>query len=153
MKRWERWWFNLSALVVAATGFAYFWMKYLIQNDDPFAVINHPWESAMLNLHVLASPPFILIFGIILNSHIVKKFGVARMPNRRSGYISFGTFAAMVCSGYLLQVAMDERWMRGLVILHVGSGVIFAATYIAHLAISARIAARRVAQPTIREVA
>jgi hypothetical protein len=153
VKRWERWWFNLAALAVAATGFAYFWMKYLIQTDDPFAVVNHPWESAMLNLHVLASPPFILIFGIILNSHIVKKLGVAKLPNRRSGYISFGTFAAMACSGYLLQVAMEERWMQALVILHVGSGLTFAVTYLVHLVISARSAGRRGAPAAIREVA
>ena len=27
---------------------------------DPFALVNHPWQSAMLSLHVLASPPLIL---------------------------------------------------------------------------------------------
>jgi len=151
MKRWERWWFNLAALAVAMSGFAYFWMKYLIQNDDPFAVLNHPWESAMLNAHVLASPLLILIFGIILNSHIIRKLGASKIPNRKSGLVSFGTFAAMVGSGYLLQVAMNERWMQALVVLHVGSGAVFSVTYVAHLVISARLA-RRPAR-VIREVA
>lgn len=153
MKRWERWSFNLAALVVAVTGFAYFWMKYLLQNDDPFAVLNHPWESAMLNFHLLASPPLILIFGIILNSHVLKKLGATKMPNRKTGLVSFGLFAAMVCSGYLLQVTMSESWMQALVIVHVGSGAIFSMTYVVHLVISARLAARRGAPSVIREVA
>src|SRR5687767_13459850 len=101
MKRWERWSFNVASLIVVVTGFAYFWMKYAAQTDDPFAVVNHPWQNAMLTLHLLASPPIVLLFGIILNSHIMKKLRVPRMPNRRSGLLSLGTFIAMVCSGYL----------------------------------------------------
>jgi len=153
VKRWERWTFNIIALAVAATGFAYFWMKYLIQNDDPFAVLNHPWEATALNLHVLASPPFVLVFGIILNSHILKKLGASKIPNRKTGLLSFATFAAMIASGYLLQVAMDERWMQALVVLHVGSGAVFSVAYIAHLVISTRIARRRGVSAAIREVA
>ena len=153
MKRWERWSFNLAALVVALTGFVYFWMKYFVENPDPFAVLNHPWEAAMLHLHVLASPPFLLVFGIILNSHVLKKLGAARLPNRKSGLASFALFAAMVCSGYLLQVTADERWLRGLVIVHVGSGTLFSVTYVSHLVISARLARRRPAASRIRDVA
>lgn len=153
MKRWERWSFNIAALVVAATGFAYLWMKYFVQNPDPFAVVNHPWEPTMLHLHVLVSPLFILVFGIILNSHVLKKIGAAKMPNRKSGLASFGLFAAMVVSGYLLQVTADEAWLRALVWIHVGSGAIFSVTYTAHLIVSARLGRRRPANSRIREVA
>ena len=140
MKRWERWTFNTLALAVAATGFAYLWMKYAVQNDDPFAVINHPWETSMLGLHVVASPAFILIFGIIFNSHVMKKLSATRLPNRRSGFVSLGTFAAMVVSGYLLQVSSSEPWLQSLVVVHVTSGVIFSVVYATHLVISARLA-------------
>jgi hypothetical protein len=153
VKRWERWTFNAAALAVAASGFAYFWMKYFVDNPDPFAVVNHPWEAAMLQLHVLASPVFILIFGIILNSHVLKKLGAPRLPNRKSGLASFGLFAIMVCSGYLLQVVADEAWLRGLVIAHVGSGALFSVTYTVHLVISAKVSRRWTATSRIREVA
>lgn len=153
MKRWERRTFNAAALLVAVTGFAYFWMKYLVQNDDPFAVVNHPWQESMLTLHVLASPPFILIFGIILNSHIMKKLRATRMPNRKSGLVSFGTFALMVCSGYLLQVMTNEWWLQALVAVHVASGVIFAGAYGLHLIISTRVLRARPAASAVREVA
>ena|SRR5687767_12137871 len=153
MKRWERISFNVAALVVAATGFAYFWMKYFLQSDDPFAVVNHPWQPVMLSLHVLASPPFILVLGLILNSHIMKKLRAPRMPNRASGLLSLGTFAAMVSSGYLLQVVMNEQWLPALVAVHVASGTVFAGAYAIHLVISARLAQRRPLGSAAREVA
>ena len=152
MKRWERWTFNALSLVVAATGFAYLWMKYAMQIDDPFAVVNHPWQTAMLGLHVVASPAFILIFGIVFNSHVMKKLSATGLPNRRSGFVSFGTFATMVVSGYLLQVSSSEAWLQALVVVHVTSGAVFSFVYATHLVISARLARYR-PLPAIREVA
>jgi hypothetical protein len=152
MKPWERWSFTLLALAVAASGFLYGWMKYVGQPVDPFAVINHPWESSMLHLHVLVSPPFVLLFGMILNSHIMKKLQATGMPNRRSGLISLGTFVAMIASGYLLQVATVETWLRALVAIHVASGAIFTLAYLVHLVASHRLAQRTRLTP-FREVA
>jgi hypothetical protein len=152
MSRWERWTFNLAALVVAATGFVYLWMKYVLEQPDPFAVVNHPWQSAVLGLHVIASPAFILIFGIVLHSHVMTKLRFSRLPNRRSGFTSLGTFAVMVISGYLLQVTSNERWLQALVIVHIGSGTVFSLAYAAHLVISARLARKRL-DNAIREVA
>lgn len=152
MKRWERWTFNALALGVAVTGFAYLWMKYLVHGTDPFAVVNHPWQSAMLGLHVVVSPAFILVFGIIFNSHVMKKLRATRLPNRRSGYVSLATFALMLASGYLLQVSSHERWLQALVVAHVASGTVFAVVYAVHLVISVKLARRRAA-PTLLEVA
>jgi hypothetical protein len=151
VKRWERWSLNVMALVVSLTGFAYFVMKYLLQTSDPFAVVNHPWQMPALNLHVVASPLFILVFGIVLNSHVVKKLRASRLPNRRSGYVSLATFAAMVLSGYLLQITSDAGWLSALVVIHVGSGALFSVAYAAHLVNSFRLARRPPA--AIREVA
>jgi hypothetical protein len=143
VKRWERWSINSLSLVVAATGFAYFWMKYLVQPEDPFAVVNHPWQSAMLNLHVVASPALILIFGIVFNSHVMKKLRAPRLPNRRSGWVSLITFGIMVLSGYFLQIAATEPWLQMLVAVHVASGALFTVVYGAHLVITIRIARAR----------
>lgn len=153
MKRWERWTFNGLALAVAATGFVYLWMKYVMHTDDPFAVVNHPWQAAMLDLHLVASPGFVLMFGIVFNSHVMKKLRATRLPNRRSGYVSLGTFAAMVISGYLLQVSWSEAWLRALVVLHVGAGALFSVAYGAHLVISATLARRQQTRSVIQEVA
>jgi hypothetical protein len=152
VKPWERWSFGVLSALVAVGGFAYLWMKYLLENTDPFAVVNHPWQPAILHLHVLASPPLVLVFGIILNSHIMKKLRATKIPNRKSGLLSLATFGAMIASGYLLQVVADERWLRSLVGIHVGSGTIFTVSYVAHLVISVRLG-RRQALTSIREVA
>ena len=140
MKRWDRWSFNLFAVTVALTGLVYFWMKYFVVNDDPFAVVNHSWQPAMLALHVVASPGLILMFGIILNSHILKKLGARGVPNRFSGLMSLSTFFFMIASGYLLQVATGEQVLRALVVVHVASGGAFTVVYTAHLVVSARLA-------------
>lgn len=152
MKRWERWTFNTLAAAVTLTGFVYFWMKYFVQPADPFAVVNHPLQAVMLNLHVFASPFFILVFGIILNSHVMKKLKATRLPNRRSGYTSLGTFALMVFSGYLLQVVANEQWLQAMIVVHVASGAVFSVVYFGHLIISYKLARVRPAAP-VREVA
>jgi hypothetical protein len=149
MKRWERWTFNTLSVAVIVTGFAYLWMKYGVQTDDPFAVVNHPWQTSMLSLHVVASPALILIFGIIFNSHVMKKLSATRLPNRRSGLVSLGTFAAMIVSGYLLQVSSSETWLQAMLVVHLASGAVFAIVYAAHLVISAKLA-RSAAAPRRR---
>ena len=139
MRRWERWTFDILGLAVAASGLAYLWMKYFLESGDPFAVVNHPWEPAMLHLHVLTTPAFVLAFGVLLHAHIVKQFRAWRRENRLSGLASLGLFATMVASGYLLQVATSEALLTGLVIVHVGGGVLFAAVYLGHLIIWLRL--------------
>ena len=140
MKTWERWTFGIAALGVAMTGLAYFWMKYLVSSGDPFAVVNHPWQGAMLALHLILAPGLVLMFGILLNGHVLKKLGARNSPNRRSGLVSFGTFFVMTVSGYLLQVVTADAWLRALVVAHVASGVMFSVVYVAHLVISVRLA-------------
>jgi hypothetical protein len=140
VKPWERWTFGLLALTVSVTGGAYFWMKYLLVNTDPFAVVNHPWEPAMLAAHVAASPWLVLMFGILLNSHILRKLRATGMPNRKTGLLSFGTFFAMVASGYALPIVTAEPVSRMLVALHVASGSVFSVAYVAHLLVSVRLA-------------
>ena len=143
MKTWERWSFGMLSLIVAVSGFAYFWMRYFVVSDDPFAVVNHPWQGGMMHVHVLSAPPLILIFGLILNSHIMKKLAALKVPNRRSGIASLATFGLMTATGYLLQVVSAEMWLKGLVAVHVASGAVFSVTYVAHLLISVRLTRTR----------
>ena len=60
MKRWEVWSFHILTMIVTLSGTVYLWMKYLLKTDDPFSVINHPWQPAMLAAHVLTSPALLL---------------------------------------------------------------------------------------------
>jgi hypothetical protein len=150
VKPWERWTFGLLALLVSVTGGAYFWMKYMLVNTDPFAVVNHPWQPAMLAVHLVASPPLLLMFGVLLNSHILRKVRATGLPNRKTGLLSLGTFFAMVASGYLLQVVTAESLTQALVTIHVATGSVFSVTYAAHLVISVRLARAQAARLQVK---
>jgi hypothetical protein len=139
--------FNLSALLVCASGIAYFVMKYLMETDDPFSVVNHPWQMPALHAHVLVSPLLILCFGIVFQAHVARKLGKPTVPNRTSGLLSLGTFATMTVSGYLLQVVSEPALLSVVRYAHLISGAVFTAAYIAHLAISVRLARIAAIQP------
>jgi hypothetical protein len=141
MKTWERYSFNIAAAIVAITGLVYFWMEYGMITDDPFAVINHPWQPHMLGLHVLAAPVLLVIFGIIFNSHIGRKLRSCQ-PNRRTGLLSLGTFALMTLSGYLLQIVSAPGARRVCLILHLVTGAVFAVSYTVHLVVGLRLEAK-----------
>ena len=139
MKRWERWSFNGLNILVAITGLAYLYMKYVLPSDDPFAVVNHPWQSSMLSLHVVVAPFVILLFGIVLRSHIIKKLISNSRPDRRTGWISLISFSTMAFSGYLLQVATSFAWLNALVVFHIATSIVFIIGYGAHLVIGWRL--------------
>lgn len=138
MKRWEKYGFTGLVALVTLTGVLYFWMKYMIENDDPFALVNHPMQPWMLDAHVLAAPAFLVLFGIIFNSHIGAKLG-RRIPNRRSGLLALATVVVMTGSGYLLQVVTGERARQVTLVAHIVSGCVFALAYVVHLTVSIRM--------------
>ena len=143
MRRWERWSFNGLNVAVTATGVAYFYMKYLLRTDDPFALINHAWQPSMLALHVVSAPCLILFFGIVLRSHIFQKLTSTQHVDRRTGWVSLLSFSGMALSGYLLQVASNPAWLGALVVLHVATSLVFVVGYCAHLIIGWRQARGR----------
>lgn len=133
MSRWERWCFNLLGAAVAISGAAYFWARYLLRSDDPFAVVNHPWQPGLLAVHIVASPLLVMLFGMVFRAHVLKKLASPRPPARRSGWTSLLCFGVMALSGYLLQVASSPGLVRTLVWVHVASSVLFVFGYAAHL--------------------
>ena len=132
MTRNERWAFNALVALVTITGVIYFVMKYMMSTGDPFAVINHPWEPAMLSAHIVLSPLLILSFGVIFRSHIQKRLYGYGKANRRTGWTSLVGFAVMGLSGYLLQVVANPVLLRALVFIHVVSSLVFVVGYSIH---------------------
>jgi hypothetical protein len=119
MSRWEAWVFGTLHLVLALTGGVYFFMKHVLRTDDPFAVINHPWQPSVLAAHVVAAPLGMMLFGVVFRSHILKKLASTNGPGRRSGWISLISFATMALSGYLLQVVSSPAGLRAVMVAHV----------------------------------
>ena len=138
MKRWEQWALHLLTVGISGSGLVYLWMKYLLSAEDPFSLINHPWQPAMLEIHLILSPLLVFLMGMILYSHIARKLRNKTRSGRRSGMLSLICFPVMVLSGYGLQTASDLVWTRALLVAHLVSGALFAATYAAHLVVKLR---------------
>jgi len=138
MKRWETRLSHAATIAVASTGIAYFWMKYLLENDDPFSVVNHPWQPLMLALHVIAAPVLVFVVGLIVRSHMLKKLAGGERTNRGSGLASMITLPVMILSGYLLQVVSAPLLARIVLLAHLVSSAVFVVTYAAHQLVSFR---------------
>lgn len=123
---------HASVLVLTVTGAVFAFMKYWLKSGDPFAVVNHPWQPAMLSAHVIAAPFALFAFGWIFGNHIWPAF-TGRAPNRASGIASMLLIAPMTLTGYLLQVITDERIRHWMAVAHWVTSGLFAISYVAHL--------------------
>ena len=136
---WERWAFNALHVVVGVTGFVYLYMKFVLVTDDPFAIINHPWQPAMLSIHVVAAPVFIAFFGMLFRSHSLRKLLSGNPANRRSGWTSIIGFSVMALSGYFIQVGTSLAFITFSIWLHVAAGTLFTIGYSVHFVIGWRV--------------
>ena len=132
MTRFERWTVWSSAAATAITGFAFFWAKYLVQPAEPWAVVNHPLEPWFLKTHIVFSPVFVFAIGLIVMRHIVPHIRQKVRDGRRSGFVMVWTLIPMAIIGYLIKVATSPGWIRGFVVLHVGTSVLFVAGLVGH---------------------
>ena len=139
MSRWESWSLHILTAVVSVTGIVFFVMKYMMATDDPFALINHPLQPAMLDIHILAAPFLILVLGIMYSSHISEKLVTGNKANRRSGIAMLLSLIPMILSGYLLQVSTSAFLSKLILVVHLVSGLAFAGTYAFHLWKSVRL--------------
>ena len=142
MTSWEWRGFNAFHVVVSVTGAAYLYMKYGMTIEDPFAIINHPWQPAMLAVHVVAAPLLVAFFGMLFRSHSFVKIRSPNPANRRTGWISLVGFSAMALSGYLIQVASTPALITFFIWTHVAAGASFFVGYGAHLVNGWRITRR-----------
>ncbi len=135
----EKWLSHLSTIVVSVSGFIYLWMKYFMETDDPFSVVNHPLQPAMLGIHIVAAPFLVFVLGLMINTHVRKKLAASSSHNRRSGLVSLAAFPAMVVSGYALQVVTNSTINKIALVSHLVASGLFLLTYIIHQLISIRL--------------
>lgn len=114
------------------TGLVYGWMRYLLEPEDPFAVVNHPWQPDLQHLHVLAAPLLVFACGLIWVSHVWQRLRSNEHRKRPTGVAVAVLLIPMVASGYLLQITIDERWREVWTWTHGVSGSLWLAAYAAH---------------------
>lgn len=144
MTTFEKAMVHLSTIIVGLSGILYAVMKYLMTADDPYAVINHPLQPWMLDLHVLTAPALVFAIGLIAQDHVLGQLRKGpNRPGRASGVMALISILPMVSTGYLIQVATEETARGVLVGVHLVTSALYLVAYVAHWFVSRSIAARR----------
>ncbi|MFT7517055.1 MAG: hypothetical protein ACI84O_000843 [Myxococcota bacterium] len=135
MLKSERNFQHLANATIGISGVVYFWMLYLIENENDFSILNHPYQDAVRNWHIVLAPLLVFAVALILKGHILKKIrGNYRGRGRISGYLLCALFAPMVFSAYLLQIASDELWHTIFSYSHNTISFLWIFTYLIHQA-------------------
>ncbi len=143
MKPWERWALHLLTVGISVSGLLYFWMKYLLAAQDPFSVVNHPWQSAMLEIHLLLAPLIVFLLGMIVHSHVARKLRSKTRSGRRTGVLSLIAFPIMALSGYVLQILSNPAWINAMVVVHLAGSGLFMVSYATHWIVKLKAIQRR----------
>jgi hypothetical protein len=131
--RFERLLLVLATVLTGGTGLLYAWARYLVRPDDPYSVVNHPWQPSFQHAHVLAAPLLVFALAMVARQHMLGRYRDPRARRgRRMGILSSLLIIPMGVSGYLVQVLTDSgpRSVAGW--FHLGSGLLFLATFTAH---------------------
>lgn len=125
MTRAERWLLWSSTFAVASSGLGFAWTKYLVESDDPFAVIHHPWQPFFLKMHVLTAPLLVFAVGFMFSRHVVRQWQAPQSRGRRSGLGILTVLAPLIVSGYMIQTVTGESLRGWLAAVHLVTGVIY----------------------------
>jgi hypothetical protein len=130
--RFERWAVWSTSVATFVTGVIYLWMKYLMVSDDPLAVVNHPWQPAVLKVHILVAPLLVFSIGLVALRHVWRHVQTKTQDGRRSGLLTLVVLGPMIVSGYLIQTMAEEGWLRAMAIVHIGLGLVYGVGLLAH---------------------
>lgn len=132
MTRAEAWFLHASNVLVGGTGLVYGWTCYLVEPADPLDVVNHPWQPALREWHVIVAPLLVFACGVIWREHVWRRIRTGYRERRKGGLALALSLAPMALSGYLLQTARDEGWQRAWVVVHVATSVLWVLAYVVH---------------------
>jgi hypothetical protein len=132
MSRFERWAVWSSSVATFVTGVVYLWLKYALANDDPFAVVNHPWQPVVLKLHILVAPLLVFSIGLVAVRHVWRHLQENAAKGRRSGLLTLAMLVPMIATGYLIQAVTAEGWLRAMAWSHIGLGLVYGGGLLAH---------------------
>jgi len=132
MSRGEARFTHVAVALSGLTGLVYGWLRYFVQPEDEFALVNHPAEPWLKSLHILLVPLLLVAFGLVFRDHIWTKIRSGAQARRRTGWVLFALFTPMVISGYLLQVSADPDLRQFWLVLHLVSSLIWLPFYGIH---------------------
>jgi hypothetical protein len=128
----EKWTLWVSSVVVGLTGVVYAWMKYMLTTNDPYAVVHHPLQPLILEIHVLAAPVLVFAIGAVYSRHVVYQWQSGRVEGRKSGLATIAIIVPMIVSGYLIQTSTAPGWLFRLAMIHLAVGILYLGSLLAH---------------------
>jgi hypothetical protein len=131
VKPFAKWLLMLSSLVTAVTGVVYFALERFYVPVDEFA-IGHPLEPWLLKAHILAAPALVFAIGLITLDHIWKHYRCLVPAGRKTGLAAMWVIIPMIVTGYLIQAVTAVAWLEALGWLHLGTGLAYLGSLIAH---------------------
>lgn len=132
MTRFERWAVWSTSVATLVTGVLFMWMKYLLVSDDPFAVVNHPWQPLMLKLHILVAPLLTFSIGLVALRHVWRHVQSGMRDGRRTGLITLVALGPMIVTGYLIQAVTHQGWLEAMAISHIALGLLYGVGLLLH---------------------
>lgn len=132
MTRGEAWSLHAGNVLVGLSGLVYGWMRYFARPADEFAVVNHPLQPLVRDVHVLAAPAFLFVCGLVWNEHVWRRVRSGHPVRRKSGLALVGALFPMAASGYFLQVSESDVARKTWIVVHVASSLSWLAVYALH---------------------
>ncbi len=117
--------FSIFALLIS--GIIWLIVNFYLTYESPWYFLN----SWSLKIHGAASYIFLVMFGMILATHISFNWRVKK-NRRNSGIIATGLFFILIISGYLLYYLSSDEIRKITSYLHWISGLICSAFFIFH---------------------
>ena len=132
MTRPTAWFQHLANLLVAGTGIGWAWTIWFVEPEDPFAIVNHPWQPALQTWHIVTAPLLVFGLGLLWRNHVWARVRSGFKARRPTGLILFALAFPMIVSGYLLQVAVDETWRDAWMWTHLVTSSLWVVVYLIH---------------------
>ena len=152
MKRWEAWVNHLGWSLTALSGLVYGVLKYFMTNPDPDSRLSHPWQPAVLALHVLAAPVAVFGLGLLFRRHALAQLSSGEPERRRTGTAMTLLAIPLVLSGYVVQVMTGDAARRWTGWTHAALGLVYAIGYAIHPLVSRSLPDDATESPTKTEL-
>ena len=132
MRRWEAWINHVGWSLTALSGIVYGVLKYFAAAPDPDSRLAHPWQPAVLALHVLAAPIAVFGFGLLFRRHALTQLTAGVRERRRTGTAMTLLAIPVAMSGYVVQTLTGDAARRWVGWGHAALGLVYAIGYALH---------------------
>ena len=123
----------ISTGILFITGVAWLIIHNFYYSETDFGITPSPIEPALLKIHGLAAPIFLMVFGALFPTHISRAFK-ARI-NMKTGLFLLAILFLLITTGYSLYYIGSESLLKNSSLTHSILGVLYVPILIGHILI------------------